>query len=150
MTNAEAEYWMCRLQCALRVIGSTNVKSLIIKDKDGNWLVHQGESGDYVPMRVFDFHDDTYFNRKKAKTLYIYGYLPIRRERPRTADRWSYGIPDDEGTIKYRIFMRYIREFMRGAFKLDAETHDVEITDSERWEIPLSPCESATSDGDGE
>ena len=70
MTNAEAEYWMCRLQCALRVIGSTNVKSLIIKDKDGNWLVHQDESGDYVPMRVFDFHDDKYFNRKKAKTIH--------------------------------------------------------------------------------
>ena len=147
MTNAEAEYWMCRLQCALRTIGSTNVKSLEIEDKDGHQLVYQGEIGNYVPMRVFDFHDEEYFNRKKAKTLRIHGYLPIKRERPSSADRWTYGSQDDEGTIKFRIFMRYIEEFMRGAFNLDAETRDVEITDSEWWKIPLSPCESEMSDG---
>ena len=82
-----------------------------------------------------DFDDDDYFDKTKVDHLYVYRYLPIEKE----CDRCFYCYGKDEGTIKYRIFMDYINEFLRSCFGLYADVHNVEIVTCERWKIPVTP-----------
>lgn len=138
MTKKEARYWLTRLQNALRVIGSTGVKTVALEGKDYRDGVRKGESG-YIPMRLMDFEDDDYFDKTKVDHLYLYGYLPINREREES-ERSCYGWGEtDEGTVKYRIFMRYIKEFLMDCFGLYADVDNVKIEDCERWRIPVEP-----------
>lgn len=138
MTRKEAMYWLARLQNTLRIIGATNVKTVALDGKDFRDGVQKGESG-YIPMRMQDFEDEEYFDKTKVDCLYLYGYLPVNREREET------GMPrygrerTDEGTLKYRIFMHYIEEFLRECFGLYADVHNVKIEDCERWKIPVKP-----------
>ena len=136
MTRKEAEYWMCRLQEALRTIARDNVKTVALEGKEFGDGVMQGETGS-IPMRLFDFEDKEYFNKKKVNALYVYGYLPQKRERR----EGSYDMydPPDEGTVRYRICMDYISEFMRSCFGLIPDIHNVESSDCEHWRIPLTP-----------
>ena len=82
-----------------------------------------------------DFDDDDYFDKTKVDHLYVYGYLPIEKE----CDPCFYCHGKDEGTIKYRIVMDYIDEFLRSCFGLYADVHNVEIVTCERWKIPVTP-----------
>ena len=136
MTRKEAEYWMCRLQEALRTIAQDNVKTVALEGKEFGDGVMQGETGS-IPMRLFDFEDKEYFNKKKVNTLYVYGYLPQKRER----SEGSYDMydPPDEGTVRYSICMDYISMFMRSCFGLIPDIHNVESSDCEHWRIPLTP-----------
>ena len=88
-------------------------------------------------MRLFDFEDKEYFNKKKVNTLYVYGNKTQKRERR----EGSYDMydPPDEGTVRYRICMDYISEFMRSCFGLIPDIHNVESSDCEHWCIPLTP-----------
>ena len=134
MTKAEAEYWLARLQESLRVIGVTNVKYLALESKNGDYGVRKDECS-YIPMRPMNFAGDDYFDKTKVDHLYVYGYLPIKKEDAPCL--YCHG--KDEGTVKYRIFVDYIGSFLRGCFGLYADVHNVEIISCERWKIPVVP-----------
>ena len=134
MTKKEAEYWLARLQASLRVIGVTNVKYLALESKNCDYGVRKDQTS-YIPMRPMNFDGDDYFDRTKVDHLYVYGYLPIKKE----GATCFYCHGKDEGTIKYRIFMDYIGEFLRNCFRLYADVHNVEIINCERWKIPVVP-----------
>ena len=126
---------LSRLRCRL-LISNSNVKTVALEGKEFSDGVMQGET-DSIPMRLFDFEDKEYFNKKKVNALYVYGYLPIKHERSKGA--YDMYAPPDEGTVRYRICMDYISKFMRRCFGLDADVHNVESSDCEHWLIPLTP-----------
>lgn len=134
MTKAEAEYWLSRLQEALRVISDSNVKSVSLVGKDYDDGVYKGEM-DTVPMRQRDFDDTDYFDKTKVNRLRVYGYLPIKRDR----EGGVYAFDKDEGTVKYEICMSYIRTFLWRCFDLRADVGGVESSDCENWSIPVEP-----------
>ena len=139
MTRKEAKYWMARLQDALRTIARDNVQTVALQGKEFADGVMQGET-DSIPMRLFDFEDKEYFNKKKVNFLYVYGYLPRKRERSeKRYDMYAPPDPPDESTVRYNICMDYISEFMRSCFGLIPNIDNVEMSDCEHWLIPLTP-----------
>ena len=134
MTMKEAEYWLARLRGSLRVIGAAIVKYIALESAKCDYGAKIDPDRE-IPVRPMNFEGGDYFDRTRIDHLYIYGYLPIKNEKPRI----FYRDEIDKGTMMYQVFMNYIHEFLRDVFGLYADVHNAEIISCERWKIPVEP-----------
>ena len=138
----EAKYWLTRLRTALRIIGDTNVKSIVLMDEKGHYLVSLNEASRDFPLRQTDFPDDDYLDCNQIRRVNLNGYLPSKIDDSELHRR-NHGIAlyrmDYESNVIYKIFQRYIEDFLWESFGVRVLWQDFKITDPEYWSIPVSP-----------